>query len=285
MIEPGHPCVTMTGSAFVVLRADVDEVDVEPVDLGDELRQGVQLRLALAPVVVRRPVARELLHRRELHALRRDRRRSPCSGQRVAAMRRRRSASASSGNVDAERADRVARGGRDARTCREGGWQHPRRLCPSRRWSRAGAGRDRLPSAVAAVRISRSPSVEGSSRTRCGRVVSSAGPENLGRDGRPLCEPAIPRYRQGQAASAGVSSWPLSSLLPRHPALRRCPGASGTARSWPPAAQPRAAHRHAGRGRRAYKAKIAGLERKVGQPTMELGRQKRSHGAAGARAG
>ena len=29
-----------------MLRADVDEVDVEPVDLGDELRQGVQLRLA-----------------------------------------------------------------------------------------------------------------------------------------------------------------------------------------------------------------------------------------------
>ena len=47
----------------LVLRADVDEVDVEPVDLGHELRQGVQLRLAPAPVVVGRPVARELLHR------------------------------------------------------------------------------------------------------------------------------------------------------------------------------------------------------------------------------
>ena len=61
----------------LVLRADVDEVDVEPVDLGDELRQRVQLRLDLAPVVLGRPVARELLHRRELHALRRRRRRSP----------------------------------------------------------------------------------------------------------------------------------------------------------------------------------------------------------------
>ena len=41
-----------------------------PVDLGDELRQGIQPRLHLAPVVVVRPVAHELLHRRELHALR-----------------------------------------------------------------------------------------------------------------------------------------------------------------------------------------------------------------------
>ena len=32
---------------------------LEPVDLGGELGQGVELRLALAPVVVRRPVARE----------------------------------------------------------------------------------------------------------------------------------------------------------------------------------------------------------------------------------
>ena len=50
----------------------------------------------LAPVVLGRPVARELLHRRELHALRliRD---DFLSGHRVAAMRRLRSASASSG--------------------------------------------------------------------------------------------------------------------------------------------------------------------------------------------
>ena len=45
-------------------------MNVEPVDLGDELRQGFQLRLALAPVVICRPIVRELLHRRELHALR-----------------------------------------------------------------------------------------------------------------------------------------------------------------------------------------------------------------------
>ena len=51
----------------------MDEVDVEPVDLGGELGQGVELRLALSPVVVRRPVAREVLERRERHALRRVR--------------------------------------------------------------------------------------------------------------------------------------------------------------------------------------------------------------------
>ena len=70
MIEPGQPWVTIIGNAFGMLRAHVDEMDVEPVDLGDELRQRVQPRLDLAPVVVGRPVARELLHRRELHALR-----------------------------------------------------------------------------------------------------------------------------------------------------------------------------------------------------------------------
>src|SRR3954468_22585974 len=48
----------------------MDEVDVQPVDLGDEVRQAVQLGLAPAPVVVRRPVASELLHGRERHALR-----------------------------------------------------------------------------------------------------------------------------------------------------------------------------------------------------------------------
>ena len=70
MIEPGQPCVTMIGSALLVFGADVDEMNVEPVDLGDEIRQGVDLRLAFAPIVLVRPILRELLHRRELHALR-----------------------------------------------------------------------------------------------------------------------------------------------------------------------------------------------------------------------
>ena len=45
-------------------------MNVEPVDLGDELRQGVEPRLDFPPVVVRRPIAGEFLHGRELHALR-----------------------------------------------------------------------------------------------------------------------------------------------------------------------------------------------------------------------
>ena len=69
----GPPVRDDDGQRALVLRTHVDEVDVEPVDLGGELGQGVELRLALAPVVVRRPVAREVLERRERHALRRVR--------------------------------------------------------------------------------------------------------------------------------------------------------------------------------------------------------------------
>jgi hypothetical protein len=54
----------------LVLGANVDEVDVQPVDLRDEVGHRVELGLALAPVVLVVPVARERLHRRELHALR-----------------------------------------------------------------------------------------------------------------------------------------------------------------------------------------------------------------------
>src|SRR3954464_8038742 len=54
-----------------MLRANVKEMNVEPVNLGDEVRHGVELRLALAPIVLVRPILRELLHRRQLHALRR----------------------------------------------------------------------------------------------------------------------------------------------------------------------------------------------------------------------
>lgn len=53
-----------------VLRANVNEVNVEPVDLGHELRAGVQLGLCLAPVVLGPPVADDLLHFRELYTLR-----------------------------------------------------------------------------------------------------------------------------------------------------------------------------------------------------------------------
>src|SRR5688500_1934873 len=53
-----------------VRRTNVNEMNVDPIDLGDEIRQRVESCLNLAPVVLRCPIARELLHRRELHALR-----------------------------------------------------------------------------------------------------------------------------------------------------------------------------------------------------------------------
>ena len=47
----------------------MNEVNVQPIDLGDELRQRVEPRFHLAPVVVGRPVLRELRRRRQLYAL------------------------------------------------------------------------------------------------------------------------------------------------------------------------------------------------------------------------
>src|ERR1700681_753511 len=44
-------------------------MNVEPIDLGDELRQGVHFCFDLAPVILRRPIARERLDRRELYSL------------------------------------------------------------------------------------------------------------------------------------------------------------------------------------------------------------------------
>src|SRR2546425_12153152 len=45
-------------------------MNVNAVDSRGELRQRGESRLALAPVVLRAPITREILHRRELHALR-----------------------------------------------------------------------------------------------------------------------------------------------------------------------------------------------------------------------
>ena len=47
----------------------MDEVDVEAVDLGDELRQRIEPRFDRAPVVIQ-PVLGQLLDRRERYALR-----------------------------------------------------------------------------------------------------------------------------------------------------------------------------------------------------------------------
>src|ERR671919_129251 len=67
----GPPVENDERQRVFVLRADVNEVNVQPIDLGDELRESLELRLALAPVVLCLPIACERLDRRELHALRR----------------------------------------------------------------------------------------------------------------------------------------------------------------------------------------------------------------------
>jgi hypothetical protein len=76
--SPSGACLPSAGPAVghdqrqsvLVRRPDVDQVDVHPVDLGRELRQRVESRLARAPVVLGRPEARERLERGQLHALR-----------------------------------------------------------------------------------------------------------------------------------------------------------------------------------------------------------------------
>src|SRR5580704_656880 len=65
-----------------MFRTNVNEMNVQPIDLGDELRQGVQFRLALAPIVVCAPIASKFLNCRKRYTLRfiRDRLpiRPPC---------------------------------------------------------------------------------------------------------------------------------------------------------------------------------------------------------------
>src|SRR5215470_19147422 len=53
-----------------MFRTNMNEMNVQSIDLSDELWQGVQFRLDLAPVILCCPIARECLNRRELHALR-----------------------------------------------------------------------------------------------------------------------------------------------------------------------------------------------------------------------
>ena len=66
----GPPVGDDQGQRVLVRRPDVDEVDVESVDLGQELRERVQPRLEPAEVVVVAPVSDELPHSRQGHALR-----------------------------------------------------------------------------------------------------------------------------------------------------------------------------------------------------------------------
>jgi hypothetical protein len=55
---------------ILMLGAHVDEVDVHPVDLGDEVGQGGEALFELAPVVIGGPIGSQRLNRLELHALR-----------------------------------------------------------------------------------------------------------------------------------------------------------------------------------------------------------------------
>ena len=70
MTEPGQPWVMISGSAFscadLTWMKWMSTPSISVVNCGKR----VELRLGLAPVVLGRPVARELLERRELHALR-----------------------------------------------------------------------------------------------------------------------------------------------------------------------------------------------------------------------
>lgn len=56
---------------------NVNEMNVQVIDLGDELRQRIELRLDVPPIVIGCPVPRQFLKHRERHALR-------CIGDRFA---------------------------------------------------------------------------------------------------------------------------------------------------------------------------------------------------------
>jgi hypothetical protein len=47
----GPPVCDDQRQRIFMLRTNVNEMDVQPIDLGDELRQGVKLRFDSAPVV------------------------------------------------------------------------------------------------------------------------------------------------------------------------------------------------------------------------------------------
>ena len=137
-------------------RLHVDEMDVHPVDLGRELPQRVQPRLARPPVVLGRPKTGERLRSPTAHPAT-DRQPTPSTANAPPPTRRRNSASCSSGTsiwngrtsvvvtdktalllfVDGVlgASHRARRRCKTRRRCCEGGPSHPA--------SRAGAGRSR----------------------------------------------------------------------------------------------------------------------------------------------
>jgi hypothetical protein len=69
MIEPGQPWETTSGSASWCGDRTWMKWMSSPSMLVTNCASVIQLRLAPPPVVFRRPVVRERLHRRELHTL------------------------------------------------------------------------------------------------------------------------------------------------------------------------------------------------------------------------
>ena len=47
----------------------MNEMNIQSIDLGDEVRQGLQFCLALSPVIIGRPITRQRLRCRELYSL------------------------------------------------------------------------------------------------------------------------------------------------------------------------------------------------------------------------
>ena len=84
MTEPGPAVRDDQRQRVLVLRPDVDEVDVEPVDLGRELRERVELRLEPAPSRSRSPSSARAPGASPAARPASRPRPSPCSGQRVA---------------------------------------------------------------------------------------------------------------------------------------------------------------------------------------------------------
>jgi len=69
MIDPGHPWVTIERQRVLMFETNVNEMNVEPVDLGDEVRQGFQLPPRTCANVLWSTNTAEFLNRHQLHAL------------------------------------------------------------------------------------------------------------------------------------------------------------------------------------------------------------------------
>ena len=58
-MEPGQPCVMISGLAFVFGRANMDEMDAETINIAAELIKGIDARFSFSPVVLILPVVEQ----------------------------------------------------------------------------------------------------------------------------------------------------------------------------------------------------------------------------------